>query len=65
MKEDQALIREDWKESILPLLEMESYQLDPTFFGVQHYFAAKTLVASRSFMINDFHGSGMVPLADL
>ncbi|KAF4371545.1 hypothetical protein G4B88_008260 [Cannabis sativa] len=65
VKEDQALICEDWEESIKPLLEMESFQLDPTFFCVQDYFAAKTLIASRSFMIDDFHGSGMVPLADL
>ncbi|XP_062113845.1 ribosomal lysine N-methyltransferase 3-like isoform X2 [Humulus lupulus] len=65
VKEDQALIREDWEESILPLLELEYFQLDPSFFGVQDYFAAKTLIASRSFMIDDFHGSGMVPLADL
>ena len=63
--EDMALIYEDWKESILPLLELKSFQLDPSFFGVKDYFAAKTLIASRSFEIDDYHGFGMVPLADL
>lgn len=65
MKEDKALICEDWKESILPLLDSESLKLNPKFFGVQEYFAAKSLVASRSFAIDQYHGSGMVPLADL
>lgn len=65
MKEDQALICEDWKESILPLLEVESFQLNPSYFSVQDYFAAKTLISSRSFEIDDYHGFGMVPLADL
>lgn len=65
MKEDKVLICEDWKENIFPLLESESFQLDPSFFGIQDFFAAKTLIASRSFEIDDFHGFGMVPLADV
>lgn len=55
----------DWKESIQPLLEAAPSTLNPKFFGVEHYFAAKTLIASRSFEIDDNYGSGMVPLADL
>ncbi|KAK4840388.1 hypothetical protein QYF36_007662 [Acer negundo] len=35
------------------------------YFGVEEYFAAKSLIASRSFEIDDYHGFGMVPLADL
>lgn len=67
MKEDKGLIFEDWKQNILPLLDLNSanVKLNPDYFGVEHYFAAKSLVASRSFQIDDFHGSGMVPLADL
>lgn len=67
MKEDKGLIFEDWKQNILPLLDWDSanLKLNPDYFGVEHYFAAKSLVASRSFQIDDFHGSGMVPLADL
>lgn len=65
MKEDKALIHEDWKENILPLLKLEPFRLDPSFFGVEDYFAVKTLIASRSFEIDDYHGYGMVPLADM
>ncbi|KAJ8769196.1 hypothetical protein K2173_000971 [Erythroxylum novogranatense] len=63
VKEDKALIYEDWKESILPLLDL--WPLNPTFFGVEQYFASKSLVASRAFEIDNYHGFGMVPLADL
>ncbi|GAB2218547.1 hypothetical protein Droror1_Dr00001774 [Drosera rotundifolia] len=46
---------------------MDSFpsKIDPRFFGAEEYFAARTLVASRSFQIDDYHGIGMVPLADL
>ncbi|KAE9449748.1 hypothetical protein C3L33_18352, partial [Rhododendron williamsianum] len=65
LKEDMALVYEDWKECILPLLASDSFELNPDFFGVEQYFAAKSLIASRSFEIDDYHGFGMVPLADL
>ncbi|XP_078433531.1 SET domain-containing protein isoform X2 [Wolffia australiana] len=65
VKEDQRLVHEDWKEYIEPLIEDPEWGLDRRFFGVDQYFAAKTLVASRSFAIDHFHGYGMVPLADL
>lgn len=65
VKEDKALIYEDWKESILPLLDSLPSNIDPKFFSVEQYFAAKSLIASRSFEIDDYHGFGMVPLADL
>lgn len=65
MQEDKALIYEDWKESILPLLDLAPSKLNPDFFGIEQYFAAKSLISSRSFEIDDYHGYGMVPLADL
>ncbi|KAL2941332.1 Ribosomal lysine N-methyltransferase 3 [Bienertia sinuspersici] len=65
VKEDKALIHEDWKEYILPLIQSEEFGLDPKYFGVEDYFAARSLIASRSFQIDDYHGFGMVPLADL
>ncbi|GAU45565.1 hypothetical protein TSUD_27660 [Trifolium subterraneum] len=65
VKEDKTLVYEDWQENILPLLESEPSKLNPTFFGVEQYFAAKSLISSRSFEIDDYHGFGMVPLADL
>ncbi|WCJ30587.1 SET domain-containing protein [Euphorbia peplus] len=63
VKEDKFLMYADWKETILPLLD--THNLNPDFFGLEQYFAARSLIASRSFQIDDHHGSGMVPLADL
>ncbi|KAL1341888.1 hypothetical protein HN51_028436 [Arachis hypogaea] len=65
VQEDKALICEDWKENIFPLLDSAPSRLNPTFFGIEQYFAAKSLISSRGFEIDDFHGFGMVPLADL
>ncbi|KAL6552644.1 hypothetical protein OROHE_008008 [Orobanche hederae] len=65
VKEDKALIYQDWKECIKPLLGVSSFDLNPDFFTVGEYFAAKSLIASRSFQIDEYHGFGMVPLADL
>ncbi|XP_054781824.1 ribosomal lysine N-methyltransferase 3 isoform X2 [Prosopis cineraria] len=65
VQEDKALMYEDWKENILPVLDFAPSKLNPKFFGVEEYFAARSLVASRSFEIDDYHGFGMVPLADL
>ncbi|KAL0303598.1 UNVERIFIED_CONTAM: hypothetical protein Sradi_6227900 [Sesamum radiatum] len=36
-----------------------------SIFTADEYIAAKSLVASRSFQVDEYHGSGMVPLADL
>ncbi|KAJ7975551.1 N-lysine methyltransferase [Quillaja saponaria] len=65
VQEDKALIYEDWKENILPLLDLAPLKLNTKFFGIEQYFAAKSLIASRSFEIDEYHGSGMVPFADL
>ncbi|XP_073039963.1 ribosomal lysine N-methyltransferase 3 isoform X2 [Primulina eburnea] len=65
VKEDKALVYQDWKECIKPLLGSASLKLNPDFFSVDEYLAAKSLIASRSFQIDEYHGYGMVPLADL
>ncbi|EOA23789.1 hypothetical protein CARUB_v10017003mg [Capsella rubella] len=65
VKEDHVLICEDWEENILPLTSSLPQNVDPDSFGIKDYLAAKSLIASRSFQIDDYHGSGMVPLADL
>ncbi|KAL9164192.1 hypothetical protein ABFS82_06G089300 [Erythranthe guttata] len=65
IKEDKALVCQDWKDYIKPLLDSDSLELNPDFFTVDEYLAAKSLIASRSFQIDEYHGSGMVPLADL
>lgn len=65
IKEDKDLVYQDWEEFIKPLLDAASFELNPEFFTVDEYLAAKSLIASRSFQIDEYHGSGMVPLADL
>ncbi|QCD96295.1 hypothetical protein DEO72_LG6g997 [Vigna unguiculata] len=65
VQEDKALIYEDWKENILPLLDLAPLKLNLKFFDIEQYFAAKSLISSRSFEIDDYHGFGMVPLEDL
>ncbi|KAG1328175.1 N-lysine methyltransferase setd6 [Cocos nucifera] len=65
VKQDKCFLYEDWKESIEPLILSRPLKLDPDSFGVEQYFSAKSLVSSRSFEIDGYHGFGMVPLADL
>lgn len=66
IKEDKALVYQDWKECIKPLLTSATpVEINPDFFTVDEYLDAKSLIASRSFEIDEYHGSGMVPLADL
>ncbi|MCO5560671.1 hypothetical protein L7F22_014288 [Adiantum nelumboides] len=63
--EDRRLMEEDWRECIWPLTQVYPNEFPEQHFTLQHYFSAKTLVASRSFEVDDYHGYGMVPLADL
>lgn len=49
----------------MPFVESAPIQLNPDDFGIEQYFAAKSLISSRSFQIDDYYGFGMVPLADL
>ncbi|XP_062207654.1 ribosomal lysine N-methyltransferase 3 [Phragmites australis] len=65
VKQDREFLCEDWKECIEPLMSSGELDVDPDDFSLEKYFSAKTLVSSRSFQIDSYHGSGMVPLADL
>nr|GEW16587.1 ribosomal lysine N-methyltransferase 3 [Tanacetum cinerariifolium] len=65
IKEDKALVYEDWKTCIVRFVESAPIPLNPDDFGIEQYFAAKSLISSRSFQIDDYYGFGMVPLADL
>uniref|UniRef100_A0A0D9YI76 N-lysine methyltransferase n=1 Tax=Oryza glumipatula TaxID=40148 RepID=A0A0D9YI76_9ORYZ len=65
VKQDRQFICEDWKECIEPLILSGELEVDPDDFSLENYFSAKSLLSSRSFRIDSYHGSGMVPLADL
>jgi SET domain-containing protein 6 len=63
--EDKKLIEEDWEECILPLCEKNPHDFPAVHFTLEDYFLAKTLISSRAFEVDEYHGYGMVPLADL
>ncbi|KQK10878.1 hypothetical protein BRADI_2g56792v3 [Brachypodium distachyon] len=65
VKQDREFLCEDWKECIEPLISSGDLGVNPEDFSLEKYFAAKSLLSSRSFHIDSYHGSGMVPLADL
>nr|XP_043629194.1 N-lysine methyltransferase setd6 [Erigeron canadensis]XP_043629195.1 N-lysine methyltransferase setd6 [Erigeron canadensis] len=65
IKEDKALVYDDWKACIVPFVESAPVKLNPDDFGLDKYFSAKSLISSRSFQIDDYYGFGLVPLADL
>ena len=59
-------MKADWKECYGILVDLFGETRFPEkWFSLDHYLAAKTLVASRAFEVDDVHGFGMVPLADL
>lgn len=58
-------MREDWEESIVGLSKLNPDEFPKEWFTLEHYFAAKTLISSRAFQVDEYHGQGMVPLADL
>ncbi|XP_020701364.1 N-lysine methyltransferase setd6 isoform X2 [Dendrobium catenatum] len=55
--EDKKFLYEDWKEYIEPLIQSRPLEIDPNSFGIEQYFSAKSLIASRSFQIDGYHGS--------
>ena len=66
IKEDKQLMRKDWRECYGILRDLHGKEKFPAkWFSFDHYLAAKTLVASRAFEVDDSHGFGMVPLADM
>ncbi|BBN12812.1 hypothetical protein MPTK1_5g23080 [Marchantia polymorpha subsp. ruderalis] len=65
IKEDRLLIEEDWMESIVPLTESNPAEFPAEWFTLDRFLAAKALVSSRAFEVDEYHGYGMVPLADL
>jgi N-lysine methyltransferase SETD6 len=65
VKQDREFLSEDWQETIEPLASSGELDVDPADFSLEKYFSAKTLISSRSFEIDSYHGFGMVPLADM
>ncbi|PRW44560.1 ribosomal lysine N-methyltransferase 3 [Chlorella sorokiniana] len=62
---DREAAREDFEEHVLPLLEKYPGRLRPDFVTLPNFHAAASLVASRAFGVDEWHGDAMVPLADI
>ncbi|KAI7837623.1 hypothetical protein COHA_008549 [Chlorella ohadii] len=62
---DREAAREDFEEHILPLVGKYPGRLRPEFVTLPNFHAAASLVASRAFGVDEWHGDAMVPLADI
>ena len=61
---DLALMRQDYDESVAPILKRHP-ELDGPGMSFEAFQRAASLVASRAFYVDSAHGEGMVPLADM
>ncbi|KAF7721273.1 hypothetical protein EC973_004982 [Apophysomyces ossiformis] len=61
-------LKDDYADIVLPLLEKYSYVFSnycDEYFSFDAFCRASTLVSSRSFEVDAFHGNAMVPFADV
>jgi hypothetical protein len=62
--QDREFVTEDFNELILPLLPRYPI-LKKDFFTLDNWFKAHSIVSSRAFSVDDYHGESIVPVADL
>ncbi len=62
---DRKRLRAQWEAHVKPLTAAHPVAFPAAAFGHAAYVAARSLTASRGFAVDNFHGEGMVPLADL
>ena len=67
VQEERDAIREDFQQHVLPLSEAYPDTIPSPSQGwtLDNFMNASSLVSSRAFGIDDDHGDGMVPLADV
>ena len=63
--EDVAFLVHDYETYILPLLNGKYPQLNKKFFTEENWIRVASLISSRAFQIDDFHGEALCPLGDL
>jgi len=63
--EDLANVEDDYNTHVLPLLTTYTDRFRVDKCTLHHFHYAASLVASRMFGIDEVHGAGMVPLADV
>ncbi|KAI8923247.1 hypothetical protein BC831DRAFT_43031 [Entophlyctis helioformis] len=62
---DLKQLREEYNDTILPLVKEHSDVFVVAKSTYDDFAAATSLVTSRAFQVDDYHGNSMVPLADL
>lgn len=58
----------EWEECIAPVVsgfDSSAVEFPPELFCWDSYLRARAIVTSRAFAVDDAHGVGLVPLADL
>ncbi|KAJ3313692.1 hypothetical protein HDV04_001702 [Boothiomyces sp. JEL0838] len=64
LAQDIQYLQDDYKEHVIPLIEKYD-EFDAKFMTLERWMNATSLVTSRAFQVDEFHGESLVPLADL
>ena len=63
---DAQNLIEDYETYIWPLLESDKYpQLEIRFITQENWFKVASLISSRAFQVDSYHGEALCPLGDL
>ncbi|KAI9021973.1 hypothetical protein DFJ74DRAFT_706873 [Hyaloraphidium curvatum] len=66
VEQDKQYLREDFETLVVPILEKnrDLFPADSPNFTFEAFSKASSIVASRAFRVDAFHGDSLVPLAD-
>jgi len=64
-KEDYELLKSDFETIVLPLTETYPDTFTKDICTLENFLNASSLVSSRAFQVDNYHGDAMVPLADI
>lgn len=62
---DREAMKEDFEVNVAPMPSKYPTRLRSSYFTLDNFMRAASLVASRAFGIDEHHGEAMVPLADI
>ncbi|KAK9762634.1 hypothetical protein K7432_011450 [Basidiobolus ranarum] len=58
-------LKDDYENLVMPILEKYPTLFPKDIFTFENFLNASTVVASRAFQVDDYHGDALLPLADL
>ena len=64
-REDRKLLESDFESIVLPLTETYPDIFTKEICTLDNFLNASSLVSSRAFQVDNYHGDAMVPLADM